>query len=180
MIRESALFSSAGCLSSQQAVRRNLMSPTVVIAACLMTRNVSETEGWQICICYNGHRSLVAPTEAHASSFLDGYETALFLFSYLFFFWWSLLIQFFPSFDLNNWWYRVKAPMAFVIFNCSRWRLTSHNPRAVPPHVVMIQLANEESVKLLPLDFFLVVLYLSGHFGSWVDASCKWFITTLN
>lgn len=41
---ERALFSSVGCLSSQRAAQRNLMSPPVVITAGLMIRDVKGTE----------------------------------------------------------------------------------------------------------------------------------------
>lgn len=41
---ESALFSGIGCLSSQRAAQRNLMSPTVVITAGLM---ISDVKGGQ-------------------------------------------------------------------------------------------------------------------------------------
>lgn len=37
------------------------------------------TESWQICIYYNGHHSLLEPSEARASSFPDGYEAVLLL-----------------------------------------------------------------------------------------------------
>lgn len=178
MIRESALFSSVGCLSSQQAVRRNLMSPTVVIAAGLMTRNVCETEGWQICICYNGHHSLVAPTEAHASSFLGMKQRWLFFLFY--FFYYHYLFIFSPSLDLNNWWYWVKASTEFVTFNCSPWcfRSQSMSCSASNYNDPIGQRGGCETavVRLI----FLVVLFLSGHFGSWLDTICKWFIMTLN
>lgn len=131
------------------------MSPTVVITAGLMIRDVSETESWQICICYNGHHSLVEPTEAHANSFLDGYEAVL---SFFFFF--------FCSRDLNNWWCWVQAETEFGCCCCFFFPLVAgasdHNPRAfsISNHDDSIGQQRDCETAVVRLIFLVVLLLL--------------------
>lgn len=109
------------------------------------------TESWQICIYYNGHRSLLEPNEAHGNTFPDGYEAVSCFFSY----------------DLNNVMVSQNADREFVSF---LWTPAVHITirEQILFQIMMIRLADDEAVKqqLFLFDLY-IIFFVSFRWVSW-------------